>query len=385
MSSSVEAKVVTVGDWAKRDGLESVAGVLEERLWAFQKAGQVDLFLQAAGILAGCLEGKKAKVMRGYGELPLTQVLGPDQAIAVWGNGNGKEQVVKLAEWDDIDNLMAQVSVDDPVALYFKQMGQEPLLTADQEIGLAKRIESGDQEARDHLSRANTRLVVSVAKRYRGLGLDFLDLIQQGNLGLMTAVDKYDYHLGNRFSTYATWWIRQAITRGIADQGRMIRIPVHMQDEISQMYRECGLLEQKLGRMPTDAEVAEALGWAQARVEWMLDVSQLPMELEQPVEEDENSALLGDFIKDDTPGPDEGVDQVLLQGVVEEALAELTPRQAQILQLRFGLNGHDMHTLEQIAAKYGLSRERIRQIERAALRQLRHPRYKRKLQDYLSG
>jgi len=322
--------------------------------------------------------------------------------------------VAKLGEDEEDDDALADisaVSADDPVGLYFRQMAQEPLLTAEEEIELAKIIEAGKkaraklekstnlsvqeraelvlameraQEAREHLGRANTRLVVSIAKRYMGQGLPFPDLIQEGNVGLMRAVDKYDYERGNRFSTYATWWIRQAITRALAQKTRTIRIPLHMTERIRQMYRTAQVLEQELGRRPTPEEIAEEMNLPADSVRGMMDASQHAIALERPVG-DEGDSEFGDFIEDqDTPEPDEAAAHHLLQETIEEVLSELTPRQAHILRLRFGLGGGEQHTLEEIANKFGLSRERIRQLEKEALRRLRHPRLAHNLRDYLS-
>ena len=307
---------------------------------------------------------------------------------------------------------LSAVSSDDPVGLYFRQMAQEPLLTATDEIDLAKRIERGfkvkrrldnpdvmdksarwrrhlrrlvfdGQCAREHLGRANTRLVVSIAKRYMGQGLPFPDLIQEGNVGLMRAVDKYDYSRGNRFSTYATWWIRQAITRALAQKTRTIRIPLHMTERIRQMYRAAQDLEQTLGRRPTAEEIATAMEVAADAVRAMMDASQHAIALERPVGEDGDSEF-GDFIEDqDSVSPVESATQNLLEEAIEEVLAELTPRQSHILRLRFGLGGGEPHTLEEIANKFGLSRERIRQLEKEALRRLRHPQLAHNLRDYL--
>jgi RNA polymerase primary sigma factor len=305
------------------------------------------------------------------------------------------------------------VSADDPVGLYFRQMAQEPLLTAQEEIELARRIEIGKearrsanrsgaretngvawtghmermvqdgQSAREHLGRANTRLVVSIAKRYMGQGLPFPDLIQEGNVGLMRAVDKYDYKRGNRFSTYATWWIRQAITRALAQKTRTIRIPLHMTERIRQMYRTAQHLEQSLGRRPSPEEIALEMDLPADSVRGMMDASQHAIALERPVGDDGDSEF-GDFIEDqESPSPVETATQHLLQETIEEVLSELTPRQSHILRLRFGLGGGEPHTLEEIANKFGLSRERIRQLEKEALRSLRHPRLAHSLRDYL--
>jgi RNA polymerase primary sigma factor len=317
-------------------------------------------------------------------------------------------------EMSDVEEVVADinaVSADDPVGLYFRQMAQEPLLTAEEEIDLAKCIEKGlearstldrntnlkkedqakletmveaAQAAREHLGRANTRLVVSIAKRYMGQGLPFPDLIQEGNVGLMRAVDKYDYKRGNRFSTYATWWIRQAITRALAQKTRTIRIPLHMTERIRQMYRTAQVLEQALGRRPTPEEIAMEMDLPPESVRGMMDASQHAIALERPVGDDGDSEF-GDFIEDqETPEPAEAAAHHLLQETIEEVLAELTPRQAHILRLRFGLGGGEQHTLEEIANKFGLSRERIRQLEKEALRRLRHPRLAHNLRDYLS-
>jgi RNA polymerase primary sigma factor len=318
---------------------------------------------------------------------------------------------VELMQDPDIGDLTA-IASDDPVGLYFRQMAQEPLLNADDEIDLAKRIERGRQAeerllmsdlvaksdrwrqhmqrlvadgqlCREHLGRANTRLVVSIAKRYMGQGLPFPDLIQEGNVGLMRAVDKYDYRRGNRFSTYATWWIRQAITRALAQKTRTIRIPLHMTERIRQMYRIAQNIEQEMGRRPTPEEIADEMDLPIDTVRGMMDASQHAIALERPVGDDGDSEF-GDFIEDqDTPSPVESATQHLLQETIEEVLGELTPRQSHILRLRFGLGGGEPHTLEEIANKFGLSRERIRQLEKEALRRLRHPRLAHNLRDYL--
>src|SRR5574341_422188 len=256
-------------------------------------------------------------------------------------------------------------------------------MTVSERAALILQIEQA-QEAREHLGRANTRLVVSIAKRYMGQGLPFPDLIQEGNVGLMRAVDKYDYRRGNRFSTYATWWIRQAITRALAQKTRTIRIPLHMTERIRQMYRTAQLLEQSLGRRPTPEEIAGQMDLPAESVRGMMDASQHAIALERPVGDDGDSEF-GDFIEDqDSPEPGEAAAHHLLQETIEDVLAELTPRQAHILRLRFGLGGGEQHTLEEIANKFGLSRERIRQLEKEALRRLRHPRLAHNLRDYLS-
>ncbi len=313
---------------------------------------------------------------------------------------------------DDFSLDLTGISSDDTVGLYLKEMAQVPLLSTQEEVDLAKRLEAGinaterlDQEAdtlteaecdallasvedgrlaREHLIKANTRLVVSIAKKYIGRGVPFLDLIQEGNLGLMKAVEKFDYRRGYRFSTYATWWIRQTITRAIADQGRTIRVPVHMSDRIRRLYKVARQLEQQKGRKPTPEEIAQELDMEPRKVQWMLRVSWQPLSLEHPVGEEEDSEL-GSFIEDDTtPTPTQTVYDNLLREKVEELLSTLTPREARILRLRFGLQNGRAYTLEEVGQKFGLTRERIRQIEGKALRRLRHPRRSRQLRDYLS-
>jgi RNA polymerase primary sigma factor len=307
---------------------------------------------------------------------------------------------------------LSAISSDDTVGLYLKEMARVPLLTTEQEVDLAQRIERGNfaedelgstngklnaqkrselngyiqdaRAARDHLIKANTRLVVSIAKRYMGRGVPFLDLIQEGNLGLMKAVEKFDYHRGYRFSTYATWWIRQTITRAIADQGRTIRVPVHMSDRIRRLYKIARQLEQNTGHKPTPEEIAEAMEIDARKVQWMMRVSWRPLSLETPVGEDEDTEL-GSFVEDDsTPTPTQTAYQNLLRDKIEEVLSTLSPREARILRLRFGLHSGRPYTLEEVGQKFGLTRERIRQIEGKALRRLRHPRRARQLRDYLN-
>jgi RNA polymerase primary sigma factor len=318
---------------------------------------------------------------------------------------------INPSDFDPFTDL-APISSDDTIGLYLKEMSRVPLLALEEETELAKRIELGktakreiDRQngktpparrtelqqkvddsmlAREHLIKANTRLVVSIAKRYIGRGVPFLDLIQEGNLGLMKAVEKFEYQRGFRFSTYATWWIRQTITRAIADQGRTIRVPVHMVDRIRQLYRTTHEMEQKLGRIPTTDELATSLGVMPNKVDWMLRVSWLPLSLESPVNEDEDDSELGMFVEDQvTPTPIQSAYSKLLREKVEEVLDTLPPREARILRLRFGLENGRTYTLEEVGAKFGLTRERIRQIESKALRRLRHPRRARQLKDYL--
>lgn len=275
------------------------------------------------------------------------------------------------------------VGIDDPVRMYLKEIGRVPLLSAEEEVRLAKRMEQGDEEAKKQLAEANLRLVVSIAKRYVGRGMLFLDLIQEGNLGLIKAVEKFDYGKGFKFSTYATWWIRQAITRAIADQARTIRIPVHMVETINKLIRVSRQLLQELGRDPTPEEIAAAMEIPVERVREIQKVAQEPVSLETPIGEEEDSHL-GDFIEDeDAPAPAEAASYILLKEQLESVLDTLTPREEKVLRLRFGLDDGRSRTLEEVGQEFGVTRERIRQIEAKALRKLRHPSRSRKLKDYL--
>ena len=306
---------------------------------------------------------------------------------------------------------ISHISSDDTISLYLREMSRVPLLNSEEERSLAIRIEKGDeakitlgqldgnatvqqkeelqeliesgQEARDHLIKANTRLVVSIAKRYTNRGVPFLDLIQEGNLGLMKAVEKFDYTKGFRFSTYATWWIRQTITRAIADQGRTIRVPVHMVDRIRLMYKRIHELEQTLGRNPTIDELAESMDIDKQKVSWMLRVSWLPLSLESPINDDEDESELGHFVEDkETPTPIQTVYSKLLKEKIDTVLDTLPCREARILKLRFGLEDGKFYTLEEVGKKFGLTRERIRQLETKALRRLRQPQKSQQLRDY---
>ena len=275
------------------------------------------------------------------------------------------------------------ISIEDPVRMYLKEIGKVPLLSAEEEIELAKRMENGDEEAKKRLAEANLRLVVSIAKRYVGRGMLFLDLIQEGNLGLIKAVEKFDYNKGFKFSTYATWWIRQAITRAIADQARTIRIPVHMVETINKLIRVSRQLLQELGREPTPEEIGEELEMPVERVREILKISQEPVSLETPIGEEEDSHL-GDFIQDDNvPVPAEAAAATLLKEQLGEVLDTLTEREQKVLRLRFGMNDGRARTLEEVGKEFDVTRERIRQIEAKALRKLRHPSRSRKLRDYL--
>lgn len=296
-------------------------------------------------------------------------------------DGLDDEEEVEL---DKIDLSVPEgVSIEDPVRMYLKEIGKVPLLSAEEEIELAKKMEQGDENAKKRLAEANLRLVVSIAKRYVGRGMLFLDLIQEGNLGLIKAVEKFDYRKGYKFSTYATWWIRQAITRAIADQARTIRIPVHMVETINKLIRVSRQLLQELGREPTPEEIAEEMNMPVERVREILKISQEPVSLETPIGEEEDSHL-GDFIQDDNvPVPADAAAFTLLKEQLVEVLSTLTEREQKVLRLRFGLDDGRARTLEEVGKEFNVTRERIRQIEAKALRKLRHPSRSRKLKDYL--
>ena len=299
------------------------------------------------------------------------------------------EDELALEEEEEIDlsaidlSVPEGVSLEDPVRMYLKEIGKVPLLSNEEEIELAKRIEAGDDDAKKRLAEANLRLVVSIAKRYVGRGMQFLDLIQEGNLGLIKAVDKFDYRKGFKFSTYATWWIRQAITRAIADQARTIRIPVHMVETINKLIRVSRQLVQELGREPSAEEIAEKMDMPLEKVREIQKISQEPVSLETPVGEEDDSHL-GDFIQDDNiPVPADHATLVLLKEQLSEVLSTLTEREQKVLYLRFGLEDGRARTLEEVGKEFNVTRERIRQIEAKALRKLRHPSRSRKLKDYL--
>jgi len=285
----------------------------------------------------------------------------------------------------DIDLSVPEgVALDDPVRMYLKEIGRVPLLTAEEEVELAKRMEMGDREAKQRLIESNLRLVVSIAKRYVGRGMAFLDLIQEGNMGLIKAVEKFDYRKGYKLSTYATWWIRQAITRAIADQARTIRIPVHMVETINKLVRTSRELVQELGREPTAEEIAEKMGITPEKVREIQKIAQEPVSLETPIGEEEDSHL-GDFIEDvDALAPDEAASYLLLKEQIEEVLSGLNDREQRVLRLRFGLDDGRPRTLEEVGREFGVTRERIRQIEAKALRKLRNPQRSKKLRDYLA-
>lgn len=303
--------------------------------------------------------------------------------IDVVGDIEAEMEDIQLAE-EDIDiSIPEGISIDDPVRMYLKEIGKVPLLSADNEIELARGMERGDPESKRRLAEANLRLVVSIAKRYVGRGMLFLDLIQEGNLGLIKAVEKFDYRKGYKFSTYATWWIRQAITRAIADQARTIRIPVHMVETINKLIRVSRQLLQELGREPAPEEIAKEMGMSVDKVREIMKISQEPVSLETPIGEEEDSHL-GDFIPDDdAPAPAEAAAFTLLKEQLIDVLDTLTTREEKVLRLRFGLDDGRARTLEEVGKEFNVTRERIRQIEAKALRKLRHPSRSKKLKDYL--
>jgi RNA polymerase primary sigma factor len=332
-----------------------------------------------------------------------------DAAEQEKANETRKEVVVRAELEADQRAYFETVRIDDPIGLYLKEIGQVPLLTAEEEVILAKRMEAGRHAqdnlaqnglnareraeairtvqdgiaAREHLIRANSRLVISVAKKYIGRGVPFLDLIQEGNIGLIRAANKFNYQLGHKFSTYATWWIRQAVTRAIADQSRTIRVPVHMGDQINKLLRTSHRLTQELGRAPTSEELAEAMEIPKRKAEEMLRVARRPLSLEMPTD-DEGESELGDFIEDeDSPAPDDEVTSSMLRELLQEILQDLPPREVRILQLRYGLVDGETYTLEEVGKKLGVTRERVRQIEAQALSRLRHPAHSRWLKDFL--
>jgi len=359
---------------------------------------------QNMGIVKGLIDKGKKQGMLSYKEIMDTLEeldLDSDQIDEVYQNfeemgidivGDKEEDLLLDKDIDDeeiIDiekedlSLPKGISVDDPVRMYLKEIGKVPLLDADEETELAKRMEQGDEEAKRRLAEANLRLVVSIAKRYVGRGMQFLDLIQEGNLGLIKAVEKFDYRKGFKFSTYATWWIRQAITRAIADQARTIRIPVHMVETINKLIRVSRQLLQDLGREPTPEEIAKEMNLDVEKVREILKIAQEPVSLETPIGEEEDSHL-GDFIEDDAAqAPAEAATFTLLKEQLMEVLDTLTPREQKVLRLRFGLDDGRARTLEEVGKEFDVTRERIRQIEAKALRKLRHPSRSKKLKDFL--
>ena len=306
-----------------------------------------------------------------------------NMGIDVIGDIEAEMEEIQMTDEELDISIPEGISIDDPVRMYLKEIGKVPLLTADEEIDLAHRMENGDIEAKRRLAEANLRLVVSIAKRYVGRGMQFLDLIQEGNLGLIKAVEKFDYRRGFKFSTYATWWIRQAITRAIADQARTIRIPVHMVETINKLIRVSRQLLQELGREPQPDEIAKEIGMSVDKVREIMKISQEPVSLETPIGEEEDSHL-GDFIPDDdAPAPAEAAAFTLLKEQLIDVLDTLTAREEKVLRLRFGLDDGRARTLEEVGKEFNVTRERIRQIEAKALRKLRHPSRSKKLKDYL--
>ncbi|MCR4437037.1 MAG: RNA polymerase sigma factor RpoD [Clostridiales bacterium] len=348
-------------------------------------------------ILKELVEKGKAKGMLTYKEImdAFEEIeLEPDQiekiyetlenmGIDVVGDIEAEMEDIQLTE-EDLDlSIPEGISIDDPVRMYLKEIGKVPLLSADEEIELARKMEKGDTESKRRLAEANLRLVVSIAKRYVGRGMLFLDLIQEGNLGLIKAVEKFDYRKGYKFSTYATWWIRQAITRAIADQARTIRIPVHMVETINKLIRVSRQLLQELGREPQPEEIAKEMNMSVDKVREIMKISQEPVSLETPIGEEEDSHL-GDFIPDDdAPAPAEAAAFTLLKEQLIDVLDTLTAREEKVLRLRFGLDDGRARTLEEVGKEFNVTRERIRQIEAKALRKLRHPSRSKKLKDYL--
>ena len=320
----------------------------------------------------------------------LDKVLENLEALGVTVINENDPQPAQSSEDTPIDAINLSVpdgvSSDDPVRLYLKEIGKYPLLTTEEEIALAKQIAEGTPEeqaaAKKKLSEANLRLVVSIAKRYVGRGMQFLDLIQEGNLGLIKAAEKFDYTKGYKFSTYATWWVRQAITRAIADQARTIRIPVHMVETINKLIRVNRQLAQELGRDPTPAEIAKEMGISESKVREIIKIAQEPVSLETPIGEEEDSHL-GDFIEDENaPAPAEVASNAMMREQLQEVLHTLTPREEKVIRLRFGLEDGQTHTLEEVGKEFNVTRERIRQIEAKALRKIRHPGRSKKLRDY---
>ena len=320
-----------------------------------------------------------------YERLEDNGIVVTDNAISNAEMNEIESEVENFGGGENMERILEQegLSIDDPVRLYLKEIGRVPLLKGDEELELAKRMMEGDEEAKNKLVEANLRLVVSIAKRYVGRGMFFLDLIQEGNLGLMKAVDKFDYTKGYKFSTYATWWIRQAITRAIADQARTIRIPVHMVETIHKVSRYSRQMLQELGREPTPEEIGEKMGMGADKIREILKIAQDPVSLETPIGEEEDSHL-GDFIPDeDTPAPADAASATILREVIERELHTLTPREEHVIKLRFGLYDGRSRTLEEVGKEFNITRERIRQIEAKALRKLRHPSRARHLRGFL--
>ena len=370
--SKQKSRLDELYDYGKKKGVLTSKDVMDRLTEQEMEPEQLDKILET-------LEAYGISVVNDETDIPT-----PDDAAAETEAEAAmiNEQEIPIEEQLDL-SVPEGIAIDDPVRMYLKEIGKVPLLTADQEIELAKRLEEGDESAKQQLAEANLRLVVSIAKRYVGRGMLFLDLIQEGNLGLIKAVEKFDYRKGFKFSTYATWWIRQAITRAIADQARTIRIPVHMVETINKLIRVSRQLLQEHGREPTPEEIAREMNISESKVREIIKIAQEPVSLETPIGEEEDSHL-GDFIPDeDAPAPAEAASFALMKEQLMEVLDTLTPREEKVLRLRFGLDDGRQRTLEEVGKEFNVTRERIRQIEAKALRKLRHPSRSKKLRDYL--
>ena len=361
----------------KKKGVLTSREVMDYLTESEMEPDQLDKILET-------LDAYGVSVVNDESDIPASEepALDEDAAAEAAAAAAAGDKEISIEEQLDL-SVPEGIAIDDPVRMYLKEIGKVPLLTAEQEIELAKRIEQGDEDAKQKLAEANLRLVVSIAKRYVGRGMLFLDLIQEGNLGLIKAVEKFDYRKGFKFSTYATWWIRQAITRAIADQARTIRIPVHMVETINKLIRVSRQLLQEYGREPTPEEIAKEMNISEAKVREIIKIAQEPVSLETPIGEEEDSHL-GDFIPDeDAPAPAEAASFALMKEQLTEVLDTLTPREEKVLRLRFGLDDGHQRTLEEVGKEFNVTRERIRQIEAKALRKLRHPSRSKKLRDYL--
>ena len=359
-------------DYGRKKGVLTSKEIMERLTESEMEPDQLEKILET-------LEAYGITVVNDEADVPDSDEASADSAALA---AMASEKEIPVEEQLDL-SVPEGIAIDDPVRMYLKEIGKVPLLTADQEIELARRLEEGDESAKQQLAEANLRLVVSIAKRYVGRGMLFLDLIQEGNLGLIKAVEKFDYRKGFKFSTYATWWIRQAITRAIADQARTIRIPVHMVETINKLIRISRQLLQEYGREPTPEEIAKEMGISESKVREIIKIAQEPVSLETPIGEEEDSHL-GDFIPDDdAPAPAEAASFALMKEQLTEVLDTLTPREEKVLRLRFGLDDGRQRTLEEVGKEFNVTRERIRQIEAKALRKLRHPSRSKKLRDYL--
>ncbi len=370
-----KSKLDELYEYGKSKGVLTSKEIMDRLTEQEMEPDQLDKILET-------LDAYGISVVNDEADLPDPEEAAADSAAAAAATGAEDQKEVSIEEQLDL-SVPEGIAIDDPVRMYLKEIGKVPLLTADEEIELAKRLEDGDEDAKQKLAEANLRLVVSIAKRYVGRGMLFLDLIQEGNLGLIKAVEKFDYRKGFKFSTYATWWIRQAITRAIADQARTIRIPVHMVETINKLIRVSRQLLQEYGREPTPEEIAKEMNISEAKVREIIKIAQEPVSLETPIGEEEDSHL-GDFIPDeDAPAPAEAASFALMKEQLMEVLDTLTPREEKVLRLRFGLDDGHQRTLEEVGKEFNVTRERIRQIEAKALRKLRHPSRSKKLRDYL--